>query len=344
MEQLKFTSLDRIFSKVIRDLGADNINESDIIEWSAEALEAIGAVTMYEEAVAFIEIKNHQCELPTGLHSIIQIARNNCFNGFKENPDEALCPKKVITELSTEERHINSCTCGPNLCSCNGAKVDYTLLDCDGKPITGYDVAYYRPYFDLQYEYYNWNQSSFYRSCYSPVRLANHTFFNSLVCQENPNDVQNLYQGMDDEYTIIKGDTLRFSFKDGSIALSYLRQIVDEETGYPMIPDHYSYTTAITKYITLRIMERDFYAGREGAAQRMQKAESDWQWYCGQAGNHAMMPKGIDQWQNILEQRQYMLPRMRNYYSFFGKMSRPEDRKWNDSDNRNRFRGYFYGN
>lgn len=331
-----YTSLDRIFSKVLRDLGVSDINESDIIEWSAEALEAIGAVTAYEEAVAFIEVKNHQCELPSGLHSIIQIAKNNCFT-----PQDKSCvtPQKVLEELP--ERKINPCNCeNKHSCGCSGTVVDYTLLDCEGKPITGYNIAYYRPYFDLQQEYYNWNQTSFYRGCYQPVRLSNHTFFNSLVCKED----SNLYSSSEHEYTIIRKEFLRFSFKEGSIALSYLRQVMDEETGYPMIPDHYSYTTAITKYITLRIMERDFYAGREGANQKLQKAEADWQWYCRQAGNHALMPKGIDQWQNIMEQRHYMLPNMRNYYSFFGKMSRPEGRKWNDPDNRNTQNHNFLGN
>lgn len=338
MEQIQYTSIDRIISKVIRDLGVDNVNEGDLVEWTAEALEAIGAVTMYEEAVAFIEVKNHQCELPVGLHSIIQVARNYCFSDYgREDP---FCPQKVVE--SVEERHINPCSCEAKNCE-NCSRIDYVLLDCEGKPITGYDVAYYRPYFDLQYEYNLWCSNNFYRGCYTPVRLTNHTFFNTIVCEER-NMVYCNYHDAQDEYTVIQGKLLRFSFQDGSIALSYLRQVVDEETGYPMIPDHFSYTTAITKYITLRIMEREFYANREGAAQRMQKAESDWHWYCKQAGNHAMMPKGIDQWQNIMEQRQYMLPRTRNYYSFFGKMSRPEQRKWNDPDGRSNFRGYYLGN
>lgn len=341
MDQLKYTSIDRIFSKIIRDLGADNINEGDIIEWAGEALEAIGAVTMYEEAVAFIEVKDHQCNLPSGFHSIIQVARNHRYTKSEE---DTFCPKKVIEEISTDPpRFINPCDCPPEGCNCK--KVDYTLLDCEGTPITGYDIAYYRPYFDLQYEYYNWNNCNYYRQNYTPVRLSNHTFFNTIVCrtQEDAQERDKIYHslGNQDEYTIIGGEKLRFSFKEGSIALSYLRQVVDPETGYPMIPDNYSYVTAVTKYITMRVMERDFYAGREGSQSRLQKAEADWQWYCKQAGNLAMMPKGIDEWQNIAEQRNYLIPNQRHYYSFFGKMSRPEIRKWNDPDRRNYFRGYY---
>jgi len=72
----------------------------------------------------------------------------------------------------------------------------------------------------------------------------------------------------------------------------------------------------------------------------MQKAEQDWHWYCKQARNRSLMPKGVDAHQNIMEQRQYMLPRLKRYYGFFGKMSRPESRKFNDSDNRN-YSNYF---
>lgn len=328
MEQIKYTSVDRIFSKLIRDLGvADTINESDIIEWAGEALEAIGAVSAYEEAVAFIEVKNHQCKLPSGLHSIIQVARNR---NYTPEDKSCVCPSKIVEEIEDE---CGCGTCGGG-CGCKGK--DYVLLDCNGMPLVDHEIAYYRPYFDLQYEYYGWCNSKCHRNNYTPVRLSNHTFFNNIVCQEDDNKI---YQNCSDEYTIVRGELLRFSFQEGSIALSYLRQAVDDK-GYPMIPDHYSYVTAITKYITMKIMERDFYAGREGSQMRLQKADQDWQWYCGQAGNYAMMPKGIDQWQNIMEQRNYIIPRTQNYYSFFGKMSRPENRQWNDPDRRNYYRGY----
>lgn len=334
MEQIRYTSIDRIFSRVIRDLGVDNVNESDLVEWSGEALEAIGAVSAYEETVAFIEVKNHQIELPAGFHSLIQVARNHCYNGPEDK--SLICPSNVVEKIIAEEpaRMINPCNCdNAHSCDCNGTRVDYTLLDCNGTPITGYDIAYYRPYFDLQYEYYQWNSNSFYKNCYSPIRLSNNSFFNSIVCEEED---KSIYLNSIDEYTIVRGEVLRFSFKEGSVALSFLKQSVDAETGYPMVPDHYSYVTAIIKYITLRIMERDFYAGREGAQGRMQKAEADWHWYCKQAGNYALMPKGIDQWQNISDARNYILPKRNSYNNFFGKLSRPENRKWNDPNNRNR--------
>lgn len=312
-----YVSIDRIFNKVSRDLGEGNIKEADIIEWTGEALEFIGAVNRYEEAVAFIDVTNHQCELPKGLHAIIQVARNTRWS--PQNKD-MFCPQQVSTALQTEQE---------------SETVNFVPLDCEGKPITDYEVAYYRPFFNLQYEYFDWRKSNLYSSCYQPVRLSNHSFFNSLVCKEG--NSEELYNTIRDEYTVIKGQYLRFSFPEGQIALAYLKQMVDEETGFPLIPDHISYTTAIVKYLTLKITERQFYAGREGSQTKVQKAEQDWHWYCKQAGNVDAMIHGEDEHQNYLEQRSYILPRQNRYYGFFGKLSHPEGRKFNDPDSRNRF-------
>lgn len=321
----KYTSIDRIFSKLIRDVKSD-FSEADVVEWCGEALEFIGATRLYEEAVAFIEVKNHQCKLPAGLHAVIQVARNNRWSGPK---DDSLCPAKIKSEVPVNTDPQASIP---------------VALDCNGEPVNEYELAYYRPYFDLRYEYDLWRCSGTYTEKYTPVRLTTNTFFNSLVCKETTAGIENIYQSSVDEYTIVQGDTLRFSFKEGSVAVAYLRQIVDEETGYPMIPDNISYTTAITKYITMKMFEREFYNGREGAAQKMQKAESDWQWYCKQAGNVDMMPYGVDEHQNLLDQRSYILPQQNRYYGFFGKMNRPEIRKYNDPDVRNYHGYYFRGN
>lgn len=329
----KYVSLDRIFSKVIRDFGED-FSEGDIVEWAGEALEFIGAIQDYEEAVAYVEVKNHQCELPSGLHSIIQIARNNDWRGPK---DDQFCPQIIKEDM---------CKPGDEDCQCNAdpnAAPDFIVLDCNGQPLNDYDIAYYRPYFDLRYEYYNWRNSSVYRTKYSPVRLSTNSFFNSLVCTTEE-EQNGSYDNDQDEYTIIRGETARFSFKEGSVAIAYTRQVLDSETGYPMVPDDISYTTAITMYITMKILSKDCYKGREGACGRADRATADWHWYCQQAGNKAKMPYGIDEYQNMLEQRSYILPRNGRYYGFFGKLARPEGRRWNDPDFRNQKPRFYLGN
>lgn len=332
--QLNYVSADRIIAKLYRDLGLEDINETDVIEWCGEALEAIGTITLYEEAVAFIEIENHQADLPNGLHSIIQVAKNNRWS---KDDKEQLCPANIILDCSHEEmENINS----PNTpCGCNNESInvfDGVPLDCNGHLIGDVEVAYYRPYFDLQYEYHLWGNSHYYKEHYTPVRLANHSFFNTIVCPED----QNWYTGgHTDEYTIV-GDKIRTSFKEGSIAISYYRQKIDEETGYPMIPDEYSIITAITMYVTMKHMARLWYMGREGYADKYQKAEQDWQWYCKQAGNKALMPHGVDQFQNLTESRNQLLPSRNRYYGFFGKLGREGNTGFKDPNHRNfRLRG-----
>lgn len=310
---LTYTTLDRIISKLYRDLGLEEISETDIIEWAGEALEFIGAVTLLEEAVAFVEVKNHQAKLPNGLHNIIQVARDNHYER------KEICPVNVMIDSTTlpetkEDIDIKDPDCCP------------IPINCDGVPIELYDVAYYRPYFDLQYEYSGWMGSRVYQERYTPVRLSNHTFFNSIVCEED----KNLYQGCSDEYTII-ADTIRTSFQEGSVAIAYRRQKVDPETGYPMVPDEVSVISAITYYITWKFMARMWYMGREGYSDKMQVAEQQWHWYCGQAGTKQMMLYGEDQHQNFTETRNHLIPRRNNYYGYFGKLGRAENTGFKDT-------------
>lgn len=307
-----YVPIERIFAKVVRDL-TDNFDEGSIVEWTGEALEFIGCSKSYEEAVAFIEVKNHQCDLPEFLHAVIQVARNNRWT-----PEVAcVTPASVVAEAPNI--FYQQCS------SCNGQNTSedmgYVVLDGMGTPVVEYDIAYYRPYFDLLGEYYGWNNCGYRQQAYTPVRLSTNSFFNSLVCTERDNSP---YQSCTDEYTIIRGSKLRFSFLEGSVAVAYLRPVRDEKTGYPMIPDNISYTTAIVAYIAMKMSGRDYFAQREGAKGRKDDYERDWQWYCKQAGNIDMMPYGIDEHQNLLDQVNYLLPNHESYYGFFGNLARPE--------------------
>jgi len=321
MQELNYTTVNRIFSKLSRDLKIDDFSESDVVEWVGEALEAIDAVTMLEECVEFCEVKNHMIQLPKFVNSIIQIAEHN-DNPYEITPDTI---KKALCESSATE---------PD-CDCDTA-YKYIPVDKNGYPIYDEDVYEWQPYINVQAEFINWVSSDLYDRTWRPVRLANHSFFNSIVCKEPDSD--KLYSNSRSEYTIVGGQGIRFSFQEGYVAVAYNRQKLDENQ-YPLIPDHFAYTTAITKYCTLKLMERMWYSGREGYEKRMLKAEADWQWYCKQAGNRGLMPHGIDQFQNMLDASQYLIPRMHRYNQFFMDMSRPEGRKFNDPDHRNHPQG-----
>lgn len=201
----------------------------------------------------------------------------------------------------------------------------------DGRPMTSYDIAYYRPFFDLQWEYLPWTNSSVYADSFTPVRLSNNTFFNSVVCREN--EEKAIYRNCVDEYTIV-GTTekkLRFSFKTGFVAVSYLSSAVDSDTGYPLIPDNPSVIQAVTAYVKWKLAEWYQWVGRRGYTEIADRSYMLWQHYVKQANNYFKMPKGIDTYQNLLEQTHQLIPRFKRYYGYFGKLGREEDRRFKRS-------------
>jgi len=215
--KFNYVSVETIFSKIHRDLRGIDIEESDVIEWVGEALGFMRVPGIDEEAVAFAEITNNKCDLPVGIKSILQIARNNSWVA----PTDELAPGTVFDALVIDT---------PN---------DGVMLDEDLQLPDDYQVAYYRPYYDLKYEYEGWAGSTYYREHYTPIRLANNTFFSTLVEQNTTEEQQALYRSAVDEYTIIGGfpnNSLLFSFNTGYVAISYTRAALDTVTGYPLIP------------------------------------------------------------------------------------------------------------
>ena len=312
-QKTQYTSMETIFSKFYRDLRGTDISESDLVEWTAEALGFMKIAEIQEEALAFIEVKDYVAEIPCGFQAVIQIARNNRWNSFdKENT--GTCPsnfEEYISEDTTVVNPLDYNPLSPNV-----------FVDCQGSIIGDHEVAYYRPYFDLQYEYYGWINSNLYKDRFTPVRLANHSFMGNLVARESNRDI---YTNVEDEYTIAGGFPnihIRTSFKEGEIALAYLRSVTDLETGYPVIPDEIEFITAITYYIKWKMAERLRWSGREGFNLEAQDAEQKWMKYMRMALNKMKMPKGIDQHQNMLEQTFYLTPNHRKYYGFFGKIDR----------------------
>lgn len=317
----KLTSVDRVLSKLERDYDLAPY-EDDVIEWIGEALEAIGTPAQLQEDVAYIEVINHQVSIPNGTHSIIQIAENRCW----DDSSKGICPSDVLPIIpSTEQKPYQP-----------------VLIDCNGQPITDYEVAYYRPYFDAVYSYGAWITSNQYQTCWQPVRLAEHSFFNDLVYRtdDEMTNANTLYRkaNSENEYRIINGQTIRFGFQTGQVAISLLRQSVDSETGYPLIVDRREVLEAITNYINYKIQSKQFFLGREGAGQRMEKAESNWHWYCQQAAN-ALRELTVDDYQNLFDQFNNLIRPTNRYFSFFGKLAQVEDRSF--LDQRVKFRGYY---
>jgi len=174
----------------------------------------------------------------------------------------------------------------------------------------------------FRYSYESWVKFCEKESNITPIRLADHTFFNSLVCKETR--YKELYKSSKDEYSIIGNinKEFLFSFKEGTVALSYLKMATDSHTGYPLIPDHADFISAVTYYVKWKISEAMTWRGREGSSQMLQYARGEWLRYVRQAKNWAKMPKTIDELQNFLEQSYSMVPDLRMYYKGFNNLNR----------------------
>jgi len=298
-----FTTVDRILAKSYRELKETDLDESDAIEWIGEALDFLSVFEVQEEAVTFLEVKNFEAELPKGFQMVLQVAK--------------------MGELPSEENYVVD------------NHEDLPRLDVTPIKEDDCNTTCYKPYFDMQIQYVDWIQHSLYKQSFKPIRLANHIFFNDIVCKE-----KGIYENnhCDEEYTIV-GTTerkLRFSFQEGIVALSYVRAAIDKETGYPLIPDDIRFITAITYYLKWKIAEYFSWSRKEGFDSLADKAEAKWLKYAKQAKNYAKMPKTVDQFQNLLESTHNMIPNHKRYYNHFGNLGRRDKVKFNDPDYRNR--------
>lgn len=329
MSKINYVTVDRVFSKINRDLKGTDLNESDVIEWIGEALEFLQVPQVLVEDVKFLKVEDYHVDMPDGLHMITQIAKNTATD-YPVDSRETNCQCQRGPEPEP-------CTCDSDACPSTDWNVDEQQLDNmpDSYALaflnadtTQYLNSLALSKLDLDWTYTIWTSSEYYRRNYVPVRLATGTFFNSLVCKEKD---KSLYLTCDYEYTIV-GQTekkLRFNFIEGDIAVSYLKNSVDKETGYPLIPDNISYITAITYYIKWKIAEMYDWAGREGWSTKAEKAEARWIKYVRQAKNFMKMPKTLDEHQNLLEQTHYLIPDHNKYYGFFGNLGKRQTRNFN---------------
>lgn len=317
MQKYQFIKANSILAKFDRDFKGLNISELDAIEWIGEALGFMKIVSASEHAISFYEVKNYQCDIPFGMHYITQIARNNDWSSVDTTES---CLFDTIGLLTDEECDCVNCEC---------SQLSETIMEnCQGRLSCDAEPVYYRPFFDLQYEYFDWLNSKARTSKYTLVTLSNHTFFNTLVCKEE--GFEDLYnqECRGDEYTIA-GNQLRFSFESGFIAVAHTRTMLDEETGYPMIPDDESARAAITYYLGWKFKEQECWNHREGACQLADRAEERWLKYVKQFKNKAKMPTGIDEHYNLMQQGRYLIPPQKRVYGFFGNLGKAEDRTFN---------------
>lgn len=296
MRIIKRVSIDRIFSKVYNDYGLEDIDESTIVEWVGDVLSHLEVEKAYTEKVSFLEIKNHQAELPSHIISILKVARNMKFN------PKTCCTQEDLEDLGCGTPIIENCELSPclenlPLISCCDR---YTEFPCG--------QVHRKPNFNFNYDYYSWISSDMYTSQFKTIRGSHDAFKTGLICEIDKDKNSRVYNTSIDEYQLVDGRYIRVNFKDGQLAIAYLSQAVDTETGYPLIPDDISVISAITNYVLFMYCRKMHIAGRPGMKEKYKEAEADYQWYLSQAKNKLYFPHGEDEFQKLTNQRFAFIP------------------------------------
>lgn len=337
MQKYKFIGMSSIIAKVNRDFRGMEMDDNDLIEWISEALGRMKVHGASQEATLFAEVKNHMIDLPSTMHNIIQVAQDT---KWKKGCNTNLCPDDIL--CSVQEAVV------PEKCVEKKANTCCVEVDCHGYAVDAKTATpiHYRSRFNLNNYYPYWLGSSVYRERYCLVTLADHTFFNSIVCQPDNNPYNNHNIGVHNdqshgrnaignngkpEFTIV-GDSreaMKFSFKEGYVAVSYTRQPMKD--GLPMIPDHEYAREAMGYYIAWKLHQRESYLHREGARTLATEARIQWLKYCGMFKSNAKMPHGEAEYLALREQMLYILPRLDRPYKFYGDMSSSEQRPYNNT-------------
>lgn len=128
----------------------------------------------------------------------------------------------------------------------------------------------------------------------------------------------------------VQDPRIYFGFEEGTIYMSYLKMPVDDE-GYPMVPDMFSFKSAVTEYVMMKLDRMRWRAGKTTEAV-YRDSERNWIHYCGQAKGHAAMPD-VHEWNAIKYMWVRMLPRQNEFQNFFGSLNHQEQLNFGSQDN-----------
>lgn len=277
MESIRYLNIKSVLADLYRDLGIDEISESDAIEWAANALEHMGQASMSSLNTMLANVENYQCELPEWCIQVMEIARHLEREHIDYDDDRIAI-----------EYYDNPCGCE----------------DCDTEPEPKvmFCQAFYLPwgfYFPIK----SYPAERPHRE-WTWVEPSKNNFFHASTQDKS---------GIN-EYKIDNGKVL-FSFEKGVVAISYLGIRLDED-GFPLIPDNISAREAIVKYIIMKYMQRQWYLGREGYLDKLQKAEQDWHWYCKQFRNKMKMPSEDDVRKLTLQYRRLFPSLTKDFFGY----------------------------
>lgn len=294
----KHTSVKRVIAKVFTDLDLKEGDHriSDLIEWTSEALEKIGAFPSFVNKVTgkagapILELSNYQVQLPCDFHRPIQLAYSTISGG-------PFYPMRSSTGSFDIGGETNEATSS-----------DYTASESAL-------VALCMEIYDLDYE------AALAKINDEP---ATRSLLNSLL---EPSATQRTADGTGGtdftvDYTYrITSNYIKTNVETGYLMLAYQAIPTDGE-GYPLIPDDQSFIEAIYWYINMKLMYPKWMSGQIRDAVYYD-ARRSWNYYCKQAYGNALMPDP-DQMESIKNSWLRLVPDIDAHDTFFSTLGERE--------------------
>jgi hypothetical protein len=294
------TSIKRVIAKVLTDRDAKEGDHriSDMIEWSGEALEKIGAFPYFVSKVAgkegepLLELVNYQAKLPSGFHRLIQV-------GYSLTEDGAFYPMRYATGSFEHARGLTS---------------DEGTSDLDDlSAISDSDVVTLAmTLYELDYEaaLSLINNDPAKRSIIAGLLLENHRSLEGTTSRTT-----------DYVYVITPGGWIKTNQETGYLMVAYQAIPLDTD-GYPLVPDDPSFLEALYWYINMKLMYPEWVAGRIRDAVYYD-ARRSWNYYCKQSYGNAMMP-AADQLESFKNSWLRLVPEINEHKDFFSTLGQEQ--------------------
>lgn len=285
-------SVKRIIAKVFTDLDLKEGDHrvSDMIEWAGEALEKIGSFPQFtnrvlgKDNIPPLEVVNYQAKLPVDFHNLIQVAYAKEKNG-------PYFPMRYATG------------------SFDSGVVNSDMTTTVDKVSTSAMISLVMTLYALDYE------DAVIKLNTEPSTVS--ILEGILGDTGNTLGSEHIAGSTTDTTYVIRHGYIKTNQESGWLMVAYQAIPVDLD-GYPMVPDHISFSEALYWYITMKLLYVDWKTGKV-SRDIYYDAKSSWNFYCKQAYGNAMMPNQ-DQMESIKNTWHKIIPELGDHSNFFSTM------------------------
>jgi hypothetical protein len=296
------TSVERVIAKVFSDLNLQEETHriSDMISWSGEALEKIGAFPAFtnkvcgKDDVPLLEVSNYMVKLPCDFYNLIQAS----FSTSQQGP---YYPMRYGTgNFDSGNPDINTGNTESQVTSDISNTSDLVLL-----VMTLYELEYADALAKINTEPDTRSKLGAILNIKTPT----------LPGVNNP-----MATTKDITYVITPG-YIKMNVESGYIMLAY-QAIPTDDKGYPLIPDDVSFIEAIYWYIVMKLYYPQWVSGQIRDAVYYD-ARRSWNYYCKQAFGNALMPN-TDQLESIKNSWVRLIPEIKEHTSGFSTLGQEQ--------------------